>query len=93
MSGALTKVLPHQCGDVPGVCFIYAKKIVKCKVSRLRGKTSSGFTNEQSPQCFKTSVVLPISSPRSVGLLAEICWTKRQSPRYSPGVGEWRGNK
>ena len=35
----------------------------------------------------KTAVILPDSSPRRVGLLAGICWTKSQSPRYSAGVG------
>ena len=42
------------------------------KNSRLRGKTA---------------VVLPTRSPCRVGLLAEICWTKSRSPRYSPGLG------
>ena len=32
-------------------------------------------------------MVLPASSPRRVGLLAGICWTKSQSPRYSLGLG------
>ena len=31
--------------------------------------------------------VLPTSSPHRVGLLAGICWTKSQCPRYSPGLG------
>ena len=34
----------------------------------------------------KTAEVLPKSSLRRVGLLAGICWTKSQSPRYSMGV-------
>ena len=37
----------------------------------------------------KTAVVLPKSSLRRVGLLARICWTKSQSPHYSPGLGGW----
>ena len=32
-------------------------------------------------------MVLPTSSPCRVGLLAGICWTKSQSPHYSPGLG------
>ena len=72
MSGALTKVLPWQCrGNTRGLLYI-DKKGSEMKNSRLRGKTA---------------VVLPMSSPRRVGLLAEICWTKSQSPRYSPGLG------
>ena len=75
MSGALTKVLPWQCGgNTRGLLYI-DKKGSEMKNSRLRGKTvqiSSGFTNE---------------SPRRVGLLAGICWTKSRSPRYSPGLG------
>ena len=35
----------------------------------------------------KTAVVLPTSSPRRVGFLAGICWTKSRSPRYSLGLG------
>ena len=31
-------------------------------------------------------MVLPTSSPHRVGLLAGICWTKRQGPGYSPGL-------
>ena len=50
MSGALTKVLPLQYGGILRVCFIQGKMVVKLKDSRLRGKNSSGFTNEQSPQ-------------------------------------------
>ena len=72
MSGALTKVLPRQCGgNTRGLLYI-DKKGSEMKNSRLRGKTA---------------VVLPTSSPRRVGLLARICWTKSQSPRYSPGLG------
>ena len=41
----------------------------------------------------KIDVVLPTSSPRSVGLFAGICWTKSQSPRFSPGLGGGRGYK
>ena len=32
-------------------------------------------------------MVLPTSNPRRVGLLAGVCWTKSQSPHYSPGRG------
>ena len=32
-------------GEIPGVCFIYAKRTVQAA-----GVNSSGFTNEQSPQ-------------------------------------------
>ena len=57
--------------EIPGVCFIYAKRAV----------------NEKIADCGeKTAVVLPTSSPRRMGLLAGICWTKSQSPRYSPGL-------
>ena len=53
MCGALTKVLPRQCGgNTRGLLYI-DKKGSEMKNSRLRGKTvhiSSGFTNEQSPQ-------------------------------------------
>ena len=52
MSGALTKVLPWQCGgNTRGLLYI-DKKGSEMKNSRLRGKTvpiSSGFTNKQSP--------------------------------------------
>ena len=69
MSGALTKVLPRQCGgNTQGLLYI-DKKGSEMKNSRLQGKTA---------------VVLPSSR---VGLLAGICWTKSQSPRYSPGLG------
>ena len=72
MSGALTKVLPRQCGGyTPGLLYI-DKKGSEMKNSRLRGKTA---------------VVLPTSSPHRVRLLAGICWPKSQSPRYSPGLG------
>ena len=30
---------------------------------------------------------LPVGCFRSAGLIAGICWTKSQSPRYSQGVG------
>ena len=42
------------------------------------GENSSGFTNERSPQG---------------EVLAGICWTKSQSPRYSLGLweGGWGG--
>ena len=73
MSGALTKVLPRQCGgNTRGLLYI-DKKGSEMKINnRLRGKTA---------------VVLPTSSPRRVGLLAGICWTKSQSPGYSMGLG------
>ena len=32
-------------------------------------------------------MVLPTGCVRSVWLIAGICWTKSQCPRYSPGVG------
>ena len=35
----------------------------------------------------ETAVLLPTSSPRMVGLLAGICWTKSQNSRYSTGGG------
>ena len=54
------------------------KKGSEMKRQHAAGENSSGFTNEQSPQC---------------GLLAGICWTKNQSPSYSPGVGGRRGYK
>ena len=78
MSRALTKVLPRQCrGNTRGLLYI-GKKVREMKrySSRLQEKTAV--------------VLPPASSPRRVGLLAGICWTKRQSPRYSPGGwGPW----
>ena len=51
MSGALTNVLPRQCGGNTRGLLCIDKKGSEMKNSRLRGKTaSSGFTNEQSPQ-------------------------------------------
>ena len=73
MSGALTKVLPQQCGEnTRGLLYIGKKG---CEMKR------------QQAAGGKTAVVLPICSPRRVVLLAGICWTKSQSPRYSPGRG------
>ena len=72
MSGALTKVLPWQCGgNTRGLLYI-DEKGSEMKNSRLRGKTA---------------VVLPTSSPRRVGLLAGICWTKSQVPAIPRGWG------
>ena len=71
MSGALTKVLPRQCGGNTRGLFDVGKNAAKIKDSRLRGKTA---------------VVLPTSSPRRVRLLVRICWTKSQSPLF-PGAG------
>ena len=55
MSGALTKVLSWQCRGNTRNSLYMGKGEVKRKDSRLRGGGggggSSGFTNEQSPQC------------------------------------------
>ena len=76
MSGALTKVLPRQCGvNTRGMLYI-GKKGSEMKRWQAVGENSSGFTK-----------LLPTSSPRRVGLLAGICLTKSQSPRYAPGLG------
>ena len=72
-SGALTKVLPWQCGGYTQCLLYICKKGYVWKDSRLWGKTA---------------MVIRKSSPRRVGLLAGICWTRQsQSPRYSPGLG------
>ena len=71
MSGALTKVLPLQCPENTQGLLYIDKKGHEMKRLQAAGETSSGFTNEQS----------------LVGLLPGICWTKSQSPCYSPGPG------
>ena len=73
MCGAFAKVLPWQCrGITRGLLYICKKGCEMKGDSRLQGKTA---------------VVLPMSSPRRVGLLEGICWIKSQSPRYSRGLG------
>ena len=63
-------IAPQCRGNARDLCFI-GKVAVQCKHNRLLGKMA---------------VVLPTGCPRSVGLLAGICWTKSQSPRYTPGL-------
>ena len=50
VSGALTKVLPQQCGrNTPGLLYI-DKNGRKMKILQAAGENSSGFTNESSLQ-------------------------------------------
>ena len=42
MRRALTKVLPQQCGEIPGVCFINAKRAVNEKIASCGGKRQWG---------------------------------------------------
>ena len=51
MSGALTKVLPWQCGgNTRGLLYIKKGSEMKNEKKAGCGENSSGFTNEQSPQ-------------------------------------------
>ena len=50
MSGALTKILPRQCGgNTRGLLYI-GKKGSEMKRQQAAGEKSGGFTNEQFPQ-------------------------------------------
>ena len=55
MSGVLTFELSLQCGNIPGICVIQAKRAVQGNNNRLRGKTA---------------MVLPADCPPSVGVIA-----------------------
>ena len=79
MSGALTKVLPRQCGEnTQGLLYI-DKKGSEMKNSRLRGENGSGFTNEQSPQGWAFS--------------GDLLDQMSKSPLFSRGWGGGRGYK
>ena len=48
MSGALTsEFCQGSVGEIPGICFIYAKRAVNEKIAGCAGENSSGFANEQ----------------------------------------------